>query len=117
MKFGGTSVADGDCIRQVADILKHYRASGHELAVVVSACSGITDQIIAMAQEAATSREPPPIEAFIESLRQRHRAALETAAPDHAVSATEGRPEGPRAIQPGTGRPLSRRKAGLNSLV
>ncbi|KUG20624.1 aspartokinase [hydrocarbon metagenome] len=84
MKFGGTSVADGDCIRQVADILKHYRASGHELAVVVSACSGITDQIIAMAQEAATSREPPPIEAFIESLRQRHRAALETAAPDHA---------------------------------
>jgi len=88
MKFGGTSVADGNCIKRVVDILKHHHDSGDELAVVVSACSGITDQIIAVANEVVSSREHPPIETFIQSLRTRHIKTLEAVAPDFVDEVT-----------------------------
>jgi len=83
MKFGGTSVGDGDRIRQVVDILEPYHEEGHELGVVVSAMSGVTNQIIDMANEVVTCREKPGIEPFITQLRDRHRKALEVAAPDY----------------------------------
>ena len=40
MKFGGTSVADLDRIRNVAARVKRVRDAGHEVAVVVSAMAG-----------------------------------------------------------------------------
>ena len=46
MKFGGTSVADAQCIGRVVDILEKHHRSGDELAVVVSAQRGVTDQLI-----------------------------------------------------------------------
>lgn len=45
MKFGGTSVGEADCIQRVADIVEPHHAAGDEVALVVSACSGVTDQI------------------------------------------------------------------------
>ncbi len=47
MKFGGTSVADLDRIRNVAVRVKNEAAAGHEVAVVVSAMSGVTNQLVA----------------------------------------------------------------------
>ncbi|NLZ29702.1 MAG: aspartate kinase, partial [Methanomicrobiales archaeon] len=47
MKFGGTSVGDADCVQRVAGIAESHHAAGDEVVLVVSACSGITDQIIA----------------------------------------------------------------------
>ncbi len=88
MKFGGTSVADGDCIERVVDILDHFYRGGDELAVVVSACSGITDQLIAVSNEVVNSREAPLIEPFIHALRTRHRKILEQVAPDHLDEVT-----------------------------
>ena len=58
MKFGGTSVGEADCIQRVADIIEPHHAAGDEVALVVSACSGVTDQIIAMADEAETRKAP-----------------------------------------------------------
>jgi aspartate kinase len=46
MKFGGTSVADVDRIRNVARHVKREVDAGHEVAVVVSAMSGTTDQLV-----------------------------------------------------------------------
>ncbi|TQV73229.1 aspartate kinase [Denitrobaculum tricleocarpae] len=46
MKFGGTSVADLDRIRHVAQRVKAEVDAGHEVAVVVSAMSGVTNQLI-----------------------------------------------------------------------
>ncbi len=43
-KFGGTSVADASCIRRVAAIIGEQR-SGNNLAVVVSAMKGVTDDL------------------------------------------------------------------------
>lgn len=50
-KFGGTSVGDIERIEQVADKVAHFRADGHDLVVVVSAMSGETNRLIAMANE------------------------------------------------------------------
>jgi aspartate kinase len=46
MKFGGTSVADTDRIRAVAQRIKREVDSGHEVAVVVSAMAGTTNQLV-----------------------------------------------------------------------
>ncbi|WP_426957179.1 aspartate kinase [Muricoccus radiodurans] len=46
MKFGGTSVADLDRIRNVANRVKREVEAGHEVAVVVSAMSGVTNQLV-----------------------------------------------------------------------
>src|ERR1700710_2846512 len=46
MKFGGTSVADLDCIRNVAQRVKREVDHGNEVAVVVSAMSGVTNQLV-----------------------------------------------------------------------
>jgi aspartate kinase len=53
MKFGGTSVADIDRIRNVARHVKREVDAGHEVAVVVSAMAGTTNQLVAWAREAA----------------------------------------------------------------
>ena len=45
-KFGGTSVADLDRIRNVAQRVKVEVDAGHEVAVVVSAMSGTTNQLV-----------------------------------------------------------------------
>lgn len=50
-KFGGTSVADLDCIRNVAKRVKTEVDAGHEVAVVVSAMSGATKQLIGWASD------------------------------------------------------------------
>ncbi len=51
MKFGGTSVADLDRIRNVARRVQREVAAGHEVAVVVSAMSGVTNQLVRWCQE------------------------------------------------------------------
>ncbi len=50
MKFGGTSVADLDCIRNVATRVKREVDAGNEVAVVVSAMAGVTNQLVAWCQ-------------------------------------------------------------------
>jgi aspartate kinase len=69
MKFGGTSVADEKCIDRVVSILDHYHSTGCELAVVVSAQSGITDQLHAIAAEVADSKDYTPIDTLVQSQR------------------------------------------------
>jgi aspartate kinase len=51
MKFGGTSVADLDCIRNVATRVKREVEAGNEVAVVVSAMAGTTNQLVAWCQD------------------------------------------------------------------
>ena len=44
-KFGGTSVADIDCIRRAAKKVKASVDAGDQVAVVVSAMAGITNRL------------------------------------------------------------------------
>jgi aspartate kinase len=56
MKFGGTSVADLDRIRNAARHVKRERDAGHEVAVVPSAMAGVTNQLVAWCQAAMKER-------------------------------------------------------------
>ncbi len=46
LKFGGTSVADREHIRNAAGRIAREAAAGHEVAVVVSAMSGVTNELV-----------------------------------------------------------------------
>jgi aspartate kinase len=51
-KFGGTSVADLDRIRAVAERVAAALREGHQVAVVVSAMAGVTNQLVAWVRDA-----------------------------------------------------------------
>lgn len=59
-KFGGTSVGSTERIEAVADKIVEYRRQGHDIVVVVSAMSGETNRLIALAQ--AIDSDPAPRE-------------------------------------------------------
>ena len=53
-KFGGTSLADADRIRRAARLV---RDCGDRPVVVVSALAGVTDQLVALAEQVAKGAE------------------------------------------------------------
>ena len=57
-KFGGTSVASTDRIKNVAKRVARWKAQGHDIIVVPSAMSGETNRLIALAKEISTSPDP-----------------------------------------------------------
>jgi len=65
-KFGGSSVADAACMRRVADILE---SEPGPLAVVLSACKGVTDGLLDLVSAAERQESTA---AAIAALRQRH---------------------------------------------
>src|ERR1044072_8654174 len=50
-KYGGTSVGNPERIKNVAARVAKYRAAGDQIVVVVSAMSGVTDNLIKLAKE------------------------------------------------------------------
>ena len=58
MKFGGTSMAGMDRIRNVAARVKHVVDGGHEVAVVVSAMAGETNRLVAFCEDASPLYDP-----------------------------------------------------------
>ena len=70
MKFGGTSVADIDRIRNVARHVKREVDAGHEVAVVVSAMAGKTNELVAWAREAAPLHDAREYDAVVASGEQ-----------------------------------------------
>ena len=57
MKFGGTSVADLERIRRVARLVNAEVAAGHQVAVVVSAMSGKTNELVAWTDGAGAAQQ------------------------------------------------------------
>jgi aspartate kinase len=70
MKFGGTSVADLDRIRNVAQHVKREVDAGHEVAVVVSAMAGKTNELVAWCREAAPLHDAREYDAVVASGEQ-----------------------------------------------
>ena len=65
MKFGGTSVADTERIKNVARRVKAEVDRGNEVAVVVSAMSGVTDQLVAYCRQIAPLHDPREYDAVV----------------------------------------------------
>ena len=57
-KFGGTSVANTDRIKNVAKRVAKWKAQGHDIIVVPSAMSGETNRLLALAKEISTTPSP-----------------------------------------------------------
>ncbi|WP_068310505.1 aspartate kinase [Polycladidibacter hongkongensis] len=65
MKFGGTSVADLERIRNVARHVKREVDAGNEVAVVVSAMSGVTNQLVGYTKDAAPMHDAREYDAVV----------------------------------------------------
>jgi aspartate kinase len=70
MKFGGTSVGDIDRIRNVAHHVKREIEAGHEVAVVVSAMSGATNQLVNWCTTASPLHDAREYDAVVASGEQ-----------------------------------------------
>jgi aspartate kinase len=70
MKFGGTSVANIDRIRNVALHVKREVDAGHDVAVVVSAMSGKTNELVAWATDASPLHDAREYDAIVASGEQ-----------------------------------------------
>ncbi len=67
LKFGGTSVADIDRIRNVARHVKREYNAGHDVAVVVSAMAGKTNELVAWCREASPMHDAREYDAIVSS--------------------------------------------------
>ena len=63
-KFGGTSVADIERIRNVARKVKKELDLGNKVAVVVSAMSGVTDQLVGLVRQISSLSTPQSREEY-----------------------------------------------------
>lgn len=70
MKFGGTSVSDMERIRNVARHVKREVGAGHQVAVVVSAMAGVTNQLVAWCREGAVLHDAREYDAVVSSGEQ-----------------------------------------------
>jgi aspartate kinase len=70
MKFGGTSVADINRIRNVARHVKREVDAGNEVAVVVSAMAGKTNELVAWTREASPIHDAREYDAVVASGEQ-----------------------------------------------
>jgi len=65
MKFGGTSVANLERIRNVARHVKREVEAGNKVAVVVSAMAGVTNQLVSWVREAAPLHDAREYDAVV----------------------------------------------------
>ena len=70
MKFGGTSMAGMERIRNVAARVKREADAGNQVAVVVSAMAGETDRLVQMCREAAPLYDPREYDVVVASGEQ-----------------------------------------------
>lgn len=66
-KFGGSSVANAECICHVADIIANTVSVGHKVVVVVSAMGGETDRLIALAKSISQHPNKRELDALLAS--------------------------------------------------
>ncbi|MGE5152389.1 MAG: aspartate kinase [Bdellovibrio bacteriovorus] len=69
-KYGGTSVGSPERIRAVAERVKRWRDQGHKMVVVVSAMSGETDRLIALAKSIQARPVPRELDVLLSTGEQ-----------------------------------------------
>src|SRR6059036_152722 len=69
-KFGGTSVGTTERIKSVAGRISAFKAAGHQIVVVVSAMSGETNRLIALAKEIQAQPDPRELDVMVSTGEQ-----------------------------------------------
>ena len=86
-KYGGTSVGSLDRIRNVAARMKRTRDEGNQVVAVVSAMSGMTDNLIKMAKELAENPSERELDVLLATGEQQSIALLTIALHELGVDA------------------------------
>jgi aspartate kinase len=76
LKFGGTSVGSAAAMSQAADIVAAVCRDGHQVAVVTSAMSGVTDLLLGSAHAAVSGQRLDVVERTA-AIRARHEVAAD----------------------------------------
>ena len=78
-KYGGTSVGSTERIKNVARRVAKFHAQGHQIVVVVSAMSGETNRLIALAREVQNNPDPREMDVMVSTGEQVSIALLSMA--------------------------------------
>ena len=84
MKFGGTSVESGQAMRRVAEIVR--KSPAETTLVVLSACSGVTNQLLRIGNMAAGGHAEEAVE-LVQEIAQRHTVIAHELLPDREAAA------------------------------
>lgn len=86
-KYGGTSMGSPDRIRNVAKRVSRWKAQGHQIVVVVSAMSGETNRLVALAHEVSPQPDLREMDAMLATGEQVSIALLAMALRDLGLKA------------------------------
>ena len=86
-KYGGTSVADGARVKEVAKRVLKYRSEGHDVVVVVSAPAGVTDSLLKRAKDITDLPDKRELDMLLTTGEQISIALLSMAIKDMAGDA------------------------------
>ncbi len=86
-KFGGTSVADLDRIRAVAARVKREHEAGHQIAVVVSAMAGVTNDLVDLTRAAHSMHDAREYDVVVSTGEQVTAGLLAICLQEQGVSA------------------------------
>ena len=86
-KYGGTSVANTERIRAVAERVAKFKMLGHQVVVVLSAMSGETNRLIALAKDIQAIPDPRELDVLVATGEQVTIALLAMALKDLGLKA------------------------------
>ncbi|MCB1652021.1 MAG: aspartate kinase [Alphaproteobacteria bacterium] len=87
VKFGGTSVADVDKIERAAEKVVREVRAGHQVVVVVSAMSGVTNQLVGYCNEVSTMHDLYEYDVVVSSGEQVTAGLMALALHKHGIAA------------------------------
>ena len=86
-KYGGTSVGSSERIKNVARRVANWHRKGHQLVIVVSAMSGETNRLIALAREIQAQPDPRELDVMVSTGEQVTIALLSMALLEQGLQA------------------------------
>ncbi|MCU0810777.1 MAG: aspartate kinase [Thiobacillaceae bacterium] len=86
-KYGGTSVANVERIRAVAERVAKFKMFGHQVVVVLSAMSGETNRLITLAKQIQSTPDPRELDVLVSTGEQVTIALLAMALKDLGLKA------------------------------
>jgi aspartate kinase len=86
-KYGGTSVGSVERIKQVAERVAKFKMLGHQVVVVLSAMSGETNRLIALAKAVQSEPDPRELDVLVSTGEQVTIALLSMALKDLGLKA------------------------------
>lgn len=86
-KFGGTSVADLQCMRSVMAKVSHALKRGYKTIVVVSAMAGETNRLLALTRDWSLTPDPAEVDTLLATGEQVSAALFSILLRDHGISA------------------------------